>query len=324
MEKRYYWLKLPEDFFRQKSIKKLRRIAGGDTYTVIYLKMLLVAIKQDGKLFFEGVEDDFCEELALDLDEEPNNVKITIQFLLSQGLMQEGIDGEYELPECANLTGSEGSSAARMRNHRQKLSQCDAIVTSSDKLLQNGYGEIEKEKSIERNKEKKIQLEEREEVEIKGQSDTKVTDSPTQDVGTADIEEIINAWNTLGSMGIAEVYKVVPSSKRYSNLKARIKQYGKDAVLKAIENIRSSSFLCGDNRKGWTITFDWFVLPNNFIKVWEGNYNTWVQKDTPLKKGGDNLDAVREWFNDASEGDLGRGGGDTENGIPGSKGFFEF
>ena len=30
MAKRYYWLKLPEDFFRQKAIKKLRRIAGGD------------------------------------------------------------------------------------------------------------------------------------------------------------------------------------------------------------------------------------------------------------------------------------------------------
>ena len=42
MAKRYYWLKLPDGFFRQKAIKKLRKIAGGDTYTIIYLKMLLV------------------------------------------------------------------------------------------------------------------------------------------------------------------------------------------------------------------------------------------------------------------------------------------
>ena len=58
MGKRYYWLKLPDDFFRQKPIKKLRKIAGGDTYTIIYLKMLLIAMKQDGRLYFEGVEDD--------------------------------------------------------------------------------------------------------------------------------------------------------------------------------------------------------------------------------------------------------------------------
>ena len=50
MAKRYYWLKLPDGFFRQKAIKKLRKIAGGDTYTIIYLKMLLVAMKQDGRL----------------------------------------------------------------------------------------------------------------------------------------------------------------------------------------------------------------------------------------------------------------------------------
>ncbi len=51
MGKRYYWLKLPDDFFRQKPIKKLRKIAGGDTYTIIYLKMLLIAMKQDGTGF---------------------------------------------------------------------------------------------------------------------------------------------------------------------------------------------------------------------------------------------------------------------------------
>ena len=39
MGKRYYWLKLPEDFFGDKAIKRLRKIAGGDTYVIIYLKM---------------------------------------------------------------------------------------------------------------------------------------------------------------------------------------------------------------------------------------------------------------------------------------------
>ena len=41
-EKKYYWLKLKEGFFEQKIIKKLRKIAGGDTYVIIYLKMQLL------------------------------------------------------------------------------------------------------------------------------------------------------------------------------------------------------------------------------------------------------------------------------------------
>ena len=48
-EKKYYWLKMTDQFFEDKAIKKLRKIAGGDTYTIIYLKMLLTAIKQ-GKI----------------------------------------------------------------------------------------------------------------------------------------------------------------------------------------------------------------------------------------------------------------------------------
>ena len=40
----------------------------------------------------------------------------------------------------------------------------------------------------------------------------------------------------------------------------------------AIESIKESPFLQGQNKRGWIITFDWFIKPNNFIKVLEGNY----------------------------------------------------
>ena len=65
--KKYYWLKLKNDFFRQKEIKKLRQIAGGDTYVIIYLKMQLLSLQNNGRLFFEGYEDTFANELALEL-----------------------------------------------------------------------------------------------------------------------------------------------------------------------------------------------------------------------------------------------------------------
>ena len=81
MSKRYYWLKLKEDFFEQRVIKKLRKIAGGDTYTIIYLKLQLLAMKNDGKLVFENVEDDFASEMALELDEDVENVKVTLMYL---------------------------------------------------------------------------------------------------------------------------------------------------------------------------------------------------------------------------------------------------
>ena len=89
--KRYYWLKLKDDFFRQKEIKQLRRIAGGDTFTIVYLKMLLRSLKDDGKLYYEGIEQDFVSELALDIDEDEDNVKVTVSFLMAKGLLIQSI-----------------------------------------------------------------------------------------------------------------------------------------------------------------------------------------------------------------------------------------
>lgn len=146
MGKRYYWLKLPEGFFRQKPIKKLRKIAGGDTYTIIYLKMLLIAMKNDGKLYFEGVEDDFYEELALDLDEDSENVKVTVLFLIRQGLMELVDETEYRLTECDKMVGSEAASTQRSRACRErKALQCNTNATICNTEQQKCNVEIEKE-----------------------------------------------------------------------------------------------------------------------------------------------------------------------------------
>lgn len=102
-----------------------------------------------------------------------------------------------------------------------------------------------------------------------------------------DVAEVIALWNQLADIGINPVKGISSSSKRYKNLKARIRQYGTETVKEAVLQIRNSAFLQGRNKKGWCITFDWFVLPNNFPKVLEGNYaNKGVTSDGRHKMGG--------------------------------------
>ena len=88
-----------------------------------------------------------------------------------------------------------------------------------------------------------------------------------------DVRRVIEEWNKLQSVGINPIRDIKQSSKRYQLLKGRIREYGMDDILKAMDNIRNSDFLRGENKNGWMITFDWFVKPNNFLKVLEGNYN---------------------------------------------------
>ena len=86
---------------------------------------------------------------------------------------------------------------------------------------------------------------------------------------TKDVRRIVDAWN---SLGLQQVTKVTSDSKRGGMLRARVKEYGVDKVLEAVEKVRHSDFLKGRNGS-FVITFDWFVRPNNFPKVLEGNYD---------------------------------------------------
>lgn len=130
MSKRYYWLKLQHDFFDSLRIKKLRKMAGGDTYVIIYLKMQLKAMNTGGVLTYTGLESDFAEELALDIAEEPDNVKVTLAYLLSCGLAESSDNVNFFLPYAADNTGSETASTQRSRDCRAKKAlQCNTNAT---------------------------------------------------------------------------------------------------------------------------------------------------------------------------------------------------
>lgn len=85
------------------------------------------------------------------------------------------------------------------------------------------------------------------------------------------VDQIMAKWNAQD--GLCRVETVTRSSTRGKALNARLKEYGLDKVLAAIDRIGKSSFLRGENDSGWQVTFDWFVKASNFVKVIEGQYD---------------------------------------------------
>jgi predicted phage replisome organizer len=155
--KKYYWLKLKNDWFDSREVKKLRRIAGGDTYTIIYLKLLLLSLKNEGSLYYEGIEDSFAEELALDLNEDTENVMVTISYLEKCGLLEIANPNEYFMTDIPSSIGYESESAERVRRHRAKKTpactealQCNSGVTKCNSGVTKCNAEIDIEKDIEK------------------------------------------------------------------------------------------------------------------------------------------------------------------------------
>lgn len=248
MGKRYYWLKMKNDFFQDKRIKKLRKVAGGDTFTVIYLKMMLSSLENEGIIEYEGVEETFAEEIALLLDEDADNVAITVDYLMRSGLLLDMGNNQFALSFVTENLGSEGASAKRVREYRdrQKALQCNTEVTEA-KQISNGEKEIEKEIDIENR-------EEREKRESK----------------TINYQKIVDMYNdTCVSFPRLKTL----SDARKKAIRARLNTYSMADLQMVFEKAEASSFLKGKNNRNWSANFDWLMKDANIVKVLEGNYD---------------------------------------------------
>ena len=103
------------------------------------------------------------------------------------------------------------------------------------------------------------------------------------------IESIIAQWNSLSVYGIPKIRSMDKKSPRYKYLSVRLDEYGFDTIVEAIRIVEQSPFLMGENDRGWTITFDWFIGKTNFVKVLEGNY---LAKKQKTKQRKDDLDDI--------------------------------
>ena len=149
--KRYYWIQLTQDFFKSKEMKLLRKIAGGDTHTIIYLKMMLISLEDGGCIYYDGLADNLAEEIALMIDENVEDIKITLLFLESKGLLTRKSDRDYFLEQVPEMVGSETASARRVRKFRehQLALQCNNDVTK-----RNGDIDIDIDTEIEKDVDK--------------------------------------------------------------------------------------------------------------------------------------------------------------------------
>ena len=251
MSKRYYWLKLQKDFFIQPKIKKLRKIAGGDTYTIIYLKMQLLSLNNGGKLFFDGIEESFSEEIALTIDEDPDNVKVTVQYLLSQGLIEPCSETEFLMTETQSLICSESESAERVRASRKnKALQCNTNVTECNNNVQKCNTDIDID----------IEIENRDRVRDK--TDSKIS-----------YQLIADTFNDI-CKSFDRVERI--SDSRKEDIDAACKKFGFEQIRTAFAKAENSKFLKGEECKGaykFKANFNWIIKEENLKKILGGNFD---------------------------------------------------
>lgn len=132
----------------------MKKHEHGKDMQIVYLRMMLLSIDKGGCIYYQGVYDSLEEELAEEFDEPVEIIRETLDYLKENNMIAIDENSDCFVPESLTLTGSEGSSAERMRKKRQreKMSHCDTDVTGSDACVTSCDVELEKEIELEKEK----------------------------------------------------------------------------------------------------------------------------------------------------------------------------
>ncbi|WP_370837238.1 phage replisome organizer N-terminal domain-containing protein [Megasphaera sp.] len=230
--KRFYWIKLRENFFQQETIDWLMEQENGSAYIVLYLKMCLMTANTAGELIrtigdmtipYEPKK--ISQKTGFDID----TVNVALSLFKHLGLIEETQEGIPIMPEVKNMVGSESESAARVRKYRKKKKALQSNTDVTNKALQSNV-EI-RDKSIEYRDKSKENREEK-------------VESRKKETGTSDdgLKDAVNAYRK-------NIYPM-PGEMDLEKLKALVDDFGSDTVIKAIDravtrNKRSLAYIHG-------------------------------------------------------------------------------
>ena len=132
--KKYYWLKLQDDFFKRHDIRIVENMPNGKDYVIFYLKLLCESTSHDGLLRFSE-EIPYNEEmLATITNTNIDIVRSAINVFEQLKMIELYDDGTLFMKQVEKMVGSETQGAERVRKYRenQRLLQCNANVTKSN------------------------------------------------------------------------------------------------------------------------------------------------------------------------------------------------
>lgn len=230
--KRFYWIKLRENFFQQETIDWLMEQENGSAYIVLYLKMCLLTANTSGELIrtigdmtipYEPKK--ISQKTGFDID----TVNVALSLFKHLGLIEETQGGIPVMPEVKNMVGSESESAARVRKYRKKKKALQSNGDVTKKALQSNV-EI---------RDKRIEYRDKENREESVDVESKKKETGASDDG---LKDVITAYRK-------NIYPM-PGEMDLEKLKALADDFGSDIVVKAIDravtrNKRSLAYIHG-------------------------------------------------------------------------------
>ena len=233
------WIRLEIDMFDNKKIRHIRKLPEGNNIVLIWMMLLTMAgrCNSNGIIFLTENIPYTNKMLADELDFDESVIELALTILEKFGMITRdgtllSIPGWEEHQNIDGLEKIREQTRKRVAEHRKRQKEL-----SEEECILEIPEQISCEKDL---------------------------------VNPGDVQKVVDEWNKLQQFGIQPIARM--TARRTQMLKARIREYGMEKVMEAIEKVKKSDFLTG-RKKDFIITFEFFINPNKFIKILEGFYD---------------------------------------------------
>lgn len=218
-------------------------MAGGDTMVVIYQKMMLSSLDTNGVIYYEGVYGKLEEELALMIDEETEQVAMTLAYFTKAGLIQIDNSQNVEMSQVSALIDQE-TNWARYKREQRKNNKLDIVQPESNERPTEIDIELEKELKIDKEKE----------LDVVGGEET-ANDNDDKSKAYSALVNILeqNGFGTIGGLVSTDINKELDDFAEANNGNYR-EAYS--VILQAIK-ISVGNGVC-KFKYLWNVTRDWY------------------------------------------------------------------
>lgn len=229
--KKYYYLKLKENFFESDEAIILESMPDGYIYSNILLKLYLRSLKNDGLLMFNNLIPYNAQMLATITRHQVGTIEKAIQIFRDLQLIEILDNGAIYMTNIQNFVGKSSSQADYMRNYREKKGGLTNVN-------QNSYicePEIEKDKKIDIN------------IDIKSEVEEEIKDSSS----AADKKSDFNIFEYYQSrIGILDGYQA-EKLNAYLQIDKLESKLVKRAIDRAADNSKRSFGYINSILKSW-------------------------------------------------------------------------
>ena len=280
--KKYYYLKLKENFFDEPALELLESMENGYIYSNILLKLYLKSLRNEGRLAYNDRIPYNSKVIAQMTKHNIDVVEKAIRTFKELDLIEILDNGAIYMLDIQNFIGKSTTEADRIRNYRNRINEekCTLKLSDSKVEVTNDVTNVQSDS---------VQMYDKSTPEYRDKSIEFIDKSKEiyNSHPTPPYEQIVNLYNTI-CVSLPKVVDITDARK--TTLRAWWKSK-KDISLDYFENffnkVEASDFLCGRTKNLFACGFDWIIAPKNRQKIIEGSYDN--------RTGNSSRDTIIKW-----------------------------